>query len=167
MADSRAVPPGSARGPRALGSSVSAPAHNHAAERWAAIVLAVLDLPCDPRTLESWGRAVGAGRGTLRCWCRAAHLAPKASLDFARLLRAVVRSQDGGWDPYNILDVVDSRTLKGLLRRGGLADRRGADDRPPTCEEFLSRQRLVSQEAALRALAEGLEACEKRRRRSN
>ena len=115
-------------------------------------MVAVVDSPDDPRTLAAWGRMAAAGRGTLRSWCRAAQVPAKASLDFARLLRAIVQSQGAPWDPQNTLDIVDQRTLKRLFDRGGLPDG-DAPTMPPSCEHFLSRQRLVSQAAALRAVA--------------
>lgn len=139
----------------------SAPGHDvpradapraYAAERWARAVVAVIDSPDDPRTLEAWARVAAAGRGTLRSWCRAAHVPAKASLDFARLLRAVVRSQDTGWDPQNTLDIVDDRTLKRLFQRGGLLDVKPRA-LAPTCEAFLAGQRLIGHEAALREVA--------------
>ena len=126
--------------------------HAYAAERWARAVVAVIDSPDDPRTLDAWARVAAAGRGTLRSWCRAAQVPAKASLDFARLLRAVVRSQDTAWDPQNTLDIVDSRTLRRLFERGGLLDVK-PQGLPPSCESFLARQRLVSHETALQAVA--------------
>ena len=133
------------------GSHYAAP-RAYAAERWARAVAAVVDSPDDPRTLEAWGRMAAAGRGTLRSWCRAAQIPAKASLAFARLLRAIVQSQGASWDPQNTLDIVDQRTLKRLFDRGGLPDG-DARTLPPSCEHFLSRQRLVSHAAALRAVA--------------
>jgi hypothetical protein len=124
----------------------------YAAERWARVVAAVVDSPEDPRTLEAWARVAAAGRGTLRSWCRGAGVSAKASLDFARLLRAVVRSRDAAWDPQNTLDIVDERTLKRLFLRGGLLDlKRRAP--APSWESFVAGQRLVSDELALRAIA--------------
>ena len=124
----------------------------YAAERWARAVVAVIDSPDDPRTLEAWARVAAAGPGTLRSWCRAARIPTKASLDFARLLRAVVRSQGRAWEPQNTLDIVDDRTLTRLFERGGLRDARHRV-LAPTPESFLAGQRLVPQESALRAVA--------------
>jgi hypothetical protein len=132
------------------GASVS-----HAAERWARAVLAALDSPGDPRTLTAWGHSVGAARGTLRTWCRAARLSAKSSLDFTRLLRAVVRSQGQSWDPHNLLDVVDDRTMRRLLEQGGLRDH-GSGGPPPDCQSFVDGQRLISDPAALRAVRAAL-----------
>jgi hypothetical protein len=127
----------------------------HAAERWARAVLAALDSPGDPRTLTAWGHTAGAARGTLRTWCRAARLSAKSSLDFARLLRAVVRSQGQSWDPQNLLDVIDDRTMRRLLEQGGLLDH-GAGGRPPDCQSFVNAQRLINDPAALRAVRAAL-----------
>jgi hypothetical protein len=73
-----------------------------------------------------------------------------------------VYSQGGGWDPYEVLDVVDSRTLKGLLQRGGLWGDSGPVAEPLTYSAFLAGQRLISQKSVLRALAAGLEARQRR-----
>lgn len=127
----------------------------HAAERWTHAIIALLDAPSDPRSLELWGRHVGVSLGTLRAWCRAAGVSAKASLDFARLLRAVLQSRGSTWDPQNLLDVVDDRTLRRLTERGGIAEFR-VGGAPPTIETFLASQRLVTREADLTAVCAAL-----------
>src|SRR5262249_14649163 len=134
----------------------------HAAERWARAVMAALHSPGDPRTLAAWGHSAGAARGTLRAWCRAAKVPAKSSLEFARLLRAVVRSQGRSWDPHNLLDVVDDRTMRRLLELGGLLDR-GSGGPSPDCRSFMDRQRLVSDPDALRAVQAALDTLGKTR----
>src|SRR5262249_41906887 len=125
-------------------------------ERWARAVAAALDSSIDPKTLQAWGHAVGAARGTLRMWCRAARLSAKSSLDFTRLLRAVRCARELSWDPSNLLDIVDERTLNRLLERGGLAAHpRGGP--PPDWQAFIDAQRLVCNPAALRAVLATLE----------
>lgn len=119
----------------------------HAAERWARLVTAILDCPYDPRTLEQWGEVAGVARGTLRAWCRAARLPAKASLDFARLLRAVSHARDSNCNVHDVLDVVDERTLKRLCARGGLNANLGEAHSPAT---FLERQQLIPEGRALR-----------------
>lgn len=128
----------------------------HAANRWARAVAGMLDSPFDPRTVAMWGKAIGASEGALRDWCRVAHCRPKSSLDLARLLRAIVQSQEHGWDPFNLLDVAHERTMRNLLQRGGLADL-VSTDLPFTPQGFLSRQHFVTNAIALRALAESVE----------
>ena len=122
--------------------------------------MGVLNSTVDPRNLDAWAIAIGSGSGTLRTWCRAAHLSTKSSLDFARLLRAVVRCQGIHWDPQNILDIVDPRTLDGLFERGGLLASR-VGQLPPTCQAFLAGQHLIAEKASLQAIARLLEANEK------
>lgn len=123
----------------------------YAAERWARAVLGVVHCAYDPKTIIAWGHCVGASGGALRAWCRAAHVRPKASLDFARLLRAVIQSKGDTWDLNNILDIVDQRTLRHLLDRAGLT---GVDPfgEPPRLDEFLTRQRLIRHTPVLQAL---------------
>jgi hypothetical protein len=125
---------------------------SHAADRWAQSVIGVLDCPFDPRTLALWGQAIGISEGALRDRCRAAHCRAKSSLDFARLLRAVVQSQQHGWDPFNLLDIVNERTMRNLMTRGGLPDLVSAG----TClspRGFLLRQHFVTNAAAIEAVA--------------
>jgi len=81
---------------------------------------------------------------------------PKSSLDFARLLRAIVQSQEYGWDPFNLLDVANERTMRNLLQRGGLSDLLSSST-PATLRGFLLKQRFVTNEVALNALAQSLE----------
>jgi len=127
----------------------------HATERWARAVTAVVRCRADPKTLKSWGRAIGVSQSALRTRCAAAHVPAKASLDFARLLRATVRSQGSTWDLHDLLDVVDDRTLRRLLSRAGLSDL-DPHGPPLTLHEFLARQRLVTRPAAVRAVLEHL-----------
>jgi len=119
----------------------------HAARRWATAVAAVIESPTDPRTLHAWARFVGTSASSLRAWCQAARVPPKNSLDCARLLRATVLSRTVGWDPVNLLDIRDYRTLRQLLRRGGLHTERAPDQ-----HEFISRQILVTDPVAKQEL---------------
>lgn len=97
--------------------------YGHAAARWARATVGILGAPTDPTTVAAWGRRIGVSTGALRAWCRAAGMRGKASLDFARMLRAVVHARERGWDPQNVLDVVDDRTLKKLLTQSGFTAR--------------------------------------------
>lgn len=103
-----------------------------------------------------WGKALGVSEGALRDWCRVAKCRPKRSLDFARLLRAIVQSQDRGWAPFDLLDVVNERTMKNLFQRGGLPDLLSASA-APTLEGFLLSQRFVTNRRALDILAKSVE----------
>lgn len=116
----------------------------HAADRWAHAVMALVPSPDDPRNLESWGRFIGVSRGALRMWCKVADMRPKESLDFARLLRAVVLAQGRTWDPANFLDIVDSRSMARLLERGNLP--RSAIRTPPGVYDFILGQHIVQRE---------------------
>ena len=127
----------------------------HAADRWAKAVAGILDCPFDPKTVSMWGKAIGVSEGALRDWCKVAHCGPKSSLDFARLLRAIVQSQEHGWDPFNLLDVANERTMRNLLQRGGLPDL--STNLPFTPRGFLLKQRFVTNSIALKALAESVE----------
>jgi len=126
--------------------------HSHAAERWATVVVLIVSSPADPKTLEAWARHVGASPGALRVWCRAARVRPKAALDCGRLLRAVVLARaTGKWDPQNLLDVIDHRTLTALLDRGGLPHEVSSSE-IPSLESYLRNQALVTDPVNLGAV---------------
>lgn len=121
----------------------------YAAERWARAIMGVVECSTDLRTTGAWARVIGASGGALRSWCRAAHAPAKSSLDLGRFLRAILLSRQVGWDPQNLLDVVDERTLRRLFARAGVSE---TSAEPPTVEAFLGHQRLVRDPVALRAL---------------
>jgi hypothetical protein len=128
----------------------------HAADRWARAVVGILECPFDPKTITMWGKSIGVSEGALRDWCKVARCRPKSSLDFARLLRAIVQSEEYGWDPFNLLDVANERTMRNLLKRGGLSDLLSTNA-PVTLRGFLLKQRFVTNDVALNALAQSLE----------
>jgi len=125
---------------------------SHAADRWAQSVIRVIDCPFDPRTVALWAQAIGVSEGALRDRCRAARCPPKRSLDFARLLRAVVQSQQHGWDPFNLLDIVNERTMRNLMSRGGVADLLSPNTLL-TPRGFLLKQHFVTNAPAIAAVA--------------
>lgn len=120
----------------------SRPQHGgYASQRWAGVIRMVVDADDDPRTMEDWARHAGVSVGTLRGWCRIARVSPKQSLDFARLLRVVQRGEGSPARAFEVLNVVDNRTMMRLLRDGGL--RIADDENWPSVAEFLERQQLV------------------------
>jgi len=118
----------------------------HAAARWARAVAPTVDSPRDPRTILDWSRIVFSSPSALRNWCCMAGLSPRRSLVFARLLRAVSLGRRGRHKPENLLDVVDRRTLVGLLKLAGLNPRQ---DLPDSVDAFLEQQTLVRDPDAL------------------
>jgi CheY-like chemotaxis protein len=133
----------------------------HAAARWARALVPIIDSPKDPRTITGWSRCVAASPGTLRNWCGTAGILPRRSLVLGRILRAVALSKGGRHKPENLLDVVDLRTLSGLLRFAGFGAGRGL---PLDMETFLAQQTLVRDPDALHELERALE---KRRQREH
>jgi hypothetical protein len=115
---------------------------SHAAERLADAIVMATNSPADPRTLSAWGQRIGVSRGALRVWCTAARVSARSSLDFLRILRAVIQSQNGAWDLFGVLDIVDERSVVRLLHRGGLV-RMLKRTEPPSVDEFLKLQRFV------------------------
>lgn len=127
----------------------------HSAERWARAVVLFLPSERDATNLSDWGHVIGASRGALRAWCRAAHVSARDSLRFARLLRAVVQSQQRVCDLWNLLDVVDERTLTRLLINAGVAAVMKVEPRPDVAT-FLAQQRLIRSDLLLAALSQYL-----------
>ena len=127
---------------------------NYAALRWATAVVPVATAPVDVRTVGAWARFIGVSTGALRAWCRAAGERPKASLDFARLIRAIQRAPSNSWNLMNLLDVVDDRTLRRLFKRCGMPMTAAR----PTLPAFVDRQLLVVEESNRRAFFELLNA---------
>ena|SRR5690349_9326037 len=114
---------------------------HYAARRWADSVLAVIDSETDPRTLQMWARCAGASVGALRARCRAAGVATRDSLYFARILRAVVLAHATAyWEPMNLLDIADSRTLRRVFIRSRLRE----SGPPPALETFIAMQGFVT-----------------------
>jgi hypothetical protein len=109
----------------------------------------VVEAPDDPRTLASWARLINVSHSTLKECCAMAGVGAKASLDLARLLRVLVQSQGLAWEPENLLDISERRTLKRLLEKGGLPFE-GRVSLP--VDAFLVRQSFVRKPACLETL---------------
>lgn len=127
---------------------------SHAAVRWAEAVVRVVDAPRDPRTMELWGRHIGASPGSLRNWCRMAGVSPKRSLNVARMIRAINYSS-ALKRPEDVFNVTDRRTLRQLL---SLGDPNGRSSVPQTIDEFFARQRWISSPSAVQELKRLLKA---------
>ena len=116
--------------------------------RWGRLVADTVRCRDDPRTVGSWSAHFGISESTLRARCRAVGVAAIAARDFSRVLRVVVRSQDGDrrWDPAAHLGAADPRTIRRLLVTAGLADLPDGVAAPPV-ECFFGRQRFVHERA--------------------
>ncbi len=117
----------------------------HAASRWVRAVEAVIDLPHDPKTVLHWCESIGVGNTQLRVSCRAVGVTAKDSLDFARILRALVHRTRNGWSLHELLDVGDPRTLQRLVTKVGLNT--STVDISPA--DFLETQRIVRSSVVL------------------
>ena len=134
------------------GEVVALYAECHSVTRWADVIVRGLEAPRDFRTIRGFGRAVGVSSGGFRNWCRTAHLRPRESLKFARVLRAVIRQSTTPAPPEDLLNVVDRRTLAKLLVASG-----GTSTLLPGNEhEFLERQHFIDNQAALAAVQAAL-----------
>jgi CheY-like chemotaxis protein len=127
----------------------------HAAARLARVLVPIIDSSTDPRTIQEWSHLVFVSPGALRNWCRMAGISPRRSLVFGRLLRAVCLSQGGRHKPENLLDVVDRRTLVGLLKFAGLEPLPAF---PSDVDSFLKRQMLVRDSDTLFEIRKAIEA---------
>jgi hypothetical protein len=125
----------------------------HAAARWARAVVPIIDSPRDLPKMAAWSHCVAVSVGALRNWCRTAGIGARQSLVFGRLLRVVAITEEEGERPIgDLLDVVDVRTISGLVRLAGLAH--GV---PSTVNAFLEQQTLVRNEDALNEIRRALE----------
>ena len=129
----------------------------HAAGRWVRAIVPVLQATSDPKTIRAWSRCAGISQGSLKTWCHTAGFSTKRSLDLARLLRAILRRSTHGLRPEDSLDIVDRRTLTGLLRLGGVASG-NPSELPTSVDEFLERQAFIREPNALRLLRSYLDA---------
>jgi hypothetical protein len=123
---------------------------SYATERWANAVVKVVTSPEDTRTIEHWGRLVGASRATLATWCRSARVSPRRSLQLARLLRALSVTHGNLNELQDAMDIVEPRTMKRLLGRAGVLD--GSASTQAGTRDFLRHQSLVPQQKALAVL---------------
>jgi DNA-binding NarL/FixJ family response regulator len=129
------------------------PADAHAAGRWAHPIVRAIEAPQDPRTLREFSRAVFVSVGCFRNWCRTTRVKPRASLSFARGLRAVYRFEhDRATRPENLINIVDQRTLEKFVKKcGGQGDRL-----PDTVADFLERQQFITNPEAIGAVRTAL-----------
>lgn len=128
---------------------------HHAVARLIPVIMTVLSAPIDPKTMQSWSRLSATSLGTLRNWCRTARLPSRRVLLFARMLRAVIRARETGTPPEDLLDVVDRRTLTGLLRLACPASS-SRPALPGTVQEFLTNQRVLDQPELVRMILQAL-----------
>ena len=127
----------------------------HSAARWAKVVIKAVEAESDPRTIRQWGRCIGVSPGCLRAWCRSAHLSAKRSLNFARVLRAVIRHHREGCPASELLDSVDYRTLSKLLSLGCPSVEQPRE-LPPNADKFIRTQRWILDSDALSEVRRGL-----------
>lgn len=139
---------------QAPGTSSVTSDQSHALTRWADVVLRGVRSPHDMTTLNEWGRWVGVSKGGLRNWCYTARLSSRHSLQFMRLLRAVIRQQHAALAPEDLLDVVDRRTIAKLLRLAGGT----TTALPKDVEQFLDKQQIIHNARAIAAVRAALSA---------
>jgi hypothetical protein len=127
---------------------------SHALSRWADVVVRGIRSSKDTPTLDHWGRAVAVSRGGIRNWCYTARLSPRRSLQFMRVLRAVILQQRTAMEPEDLLDIVDRRTLTKLLTISGGTP----TTLPRSVSEFLDGQRIIQNDRAIAAVRAALPA---------
>jgi FixJ family two-component response regulator len=109
-------------------------------ERWRDFVLALVHTEQDLKTNGLWAKHLGVSLSVLREACRLVRIAPHDARDFARMLRAIWRSERE-WKPETLLNFADARTLNKLETRSGFRGRRQAS--APTLAEFFERQQWI------------------------
>jgi AraC-like DNA-binding protein len=117
-----------------------------AVDAWAGLVVRVIPAERDPKTLAAWAELVNMSTSALRQRCYAAGVSPKRSLHFARLLRGVARAEGRRWEAAQWLEAADIRTLRVLLRGGGLQLR---CEVPPSVAVFLGTQTVLERDSPL------------------
>ena len=128
----------------------------HAADRWAKTIVRVIDSPRDLTTVHAWASSMFVSTGALKNWCRTASVSPRRSLLLARTLRAYIRHHRAGCRFEDSLDVVDKRTLAGILEMAGLSVGRYSTVKEYALDEFLNRQNIVRDPSALMGLRHAL-----------
>jgi CheY-like chemotaxis protein len=118
----------------------------HSIRRWARSVTSILASKRDVRTVPAWSQLIYISPGTLRNWCRTADISPRRSLIFGRLLRAAYLGETANYRPEDALDVVDKRTLIGLLERAGFNN---SCTFPNNLQRYIESQALVRDPRAL------------------
>ena len=68
-----------------------------------------------------------------------------------------MQSQRHGWDRFNLLDIVNERTMKNRMSRGGVADLLSPNTML-TPRGFLLKQHFVTDATAIEAVAAFVEA---------
>jgi CheY-like chemotaxis protein len=134
---------------------VDAHVFSPAAEAWALLVRSIFGADYDPRTLEDWGTLASVARSTIESRCRAAGVLAKNSLDFGRMLRALVYAARLDCDVTALIDA-DPRTLKKLLATAGLSFGKKSHSGIATVDEYILRQRFIVNDLALAAIQDVL-----------
>jgi len=89
-----------------------------ATDRWIAAVAAVRRAGHDVPTVDDWASLIGVSRRSLYRLCAVVGVAPKASLNLARLARTLA-ARAADWRPEQSLNA-DLRTVFALLDTTGL-----------------------------------------------
>ncbi len=128
----------------------------HAHEKWAHLIIAMLEAPTDLRTTTEWARQCGRSLASLELLCHTIGIAPKQSLTLARLMRATHMAHVLQCRPMFLLDA-DPRTVKRLFGIAGFAEPL-ATGMP--ARDFLKSQRLVRDTRAAEALERTIRSSE-------
>jgi hypothetical protein len=115
--------------------------------RLASVIVKAAKNPVVVRTIDEWGHEVGVAAGTLRTWCSAADLHPRAAVAFTRALGALHNAHTSGLNPEDLLDFADKRAMnRFLLESGRLTSSGGRTSVKDFCnqQQFLKHARILS-----------------------
>jgi hypothetical protein len=112
----------------------------HATRRWLMIVVAVLESSDDVPTITQWSDLLHASAGTIKRSCYTCGVRAGDSLDFARILRIVVRFAGESCSWFEFLDIAEPATMRRLLNRAGCSQTVTV----PDLSAFLTHQRLIT-----------------------
>jgi hypothetical protein len=114
----------------------------HPANRWGTLIGRALSCRHDLTTIGAWAKEAGICETQLRLRCRLAGVRAKVSLDFVRVLRAVLCRELRGGAITDYLDIGDTRTMKRLFARVGVTAPEKA-----TLAEYIRVQHVIRDEA--------------------
>ena len=122
--------------------------------RLAAAIVKAAKSPVIVRTIDEWGREVGVAPSTLRTWCVAADLHPRAAVAFTRALGALHNADVSGFNAEDLLDFADKRGLNRFLMDSGSLTNSGS---VTSFIDFCNQQQFLTQLKHRRILSDLLE----------
>lgn len=90
-------------------------------QRWAADIVKGCAAEQDPRTLRTWARTAATSTTMISERCAMLGIKPHDARDLTRAIFAMLKAAEQQCAPDLLLDIADSRTLRGFRRKAGPA----------------------------------------------